>query len=763
MELSRMAAKAPPWALLVGVTVAGVYLLLLPWVARTWQPTGDEPHYLLAAHSLVVDHDFDLANNYANFDYLNFYPAKDIAPQIRFNAVGQQILDHYPALPVIIAPAYALGGRFGVLLFQSILAGGLAALTFKLAGHVSGHLTGSLLATLLIAFSPPLLMYPYLVYPELIAALLTTMVLYLLLANSAKLTTATAPPTPQRGEQSGGIPPFGGLGGLNLPVGLTGLTLVLLPWLNRRFVPLALVLALLTVWFWRERRRVSPSGLAVLTLTGLSIAGLAWYTSQLNAPIQPDITAPYSGDEAWSRLLRSVGWLLDQQRGLFIFAPLYLLTLWGLPDLLVKSRRNWLVGLPFLLSLATAGAAGGYWVAWELGPRFLVVGLPGLAPLPALAWQRFHRRPLWLAFALLLVLVSLINSWMIMRNPQTVYTSTLPLMYGERLGLPLTELLPDMGGYAGIPAPALPVKSEPLTQLPFGHYRLTWPVKFPPNLPADTPLARLTITALGGGLIHQHLITPAEVTTTGTSGLFQTDVFNPNPNRWQTPMLLHLVSLNPATISAGNLLFSPQPGYALFLPYLLLAFFAATAGAAWYLSPPLPRSPAPLLLCPPAPRSSLWLLLVITISASYLLFSQTRVTYSYSAADLSHFVGRPTEGQTWTVDPAIDPPQKAIYGPFEYFDAGEYRVTFRLKLLQAVTSPQEEVARLQVSATTNFEPLLSQPLRAENFSQPNQYHDMVLTVANPRRQALSFEVYYPGLAPLTIERVTIGPLPLAAP
>jgi hypothetical protein len=36
------------------------------------------------------------------------------------------------------------------------------------------------------------------------------------------------------------------------------------------------------------------------------------------------------------------------------------------------------------------------------------------------------------------------------------------------------------------------------------------------------------------------------------------------------------------------------------------------------------------------------------------------------------------------------------------------------------------------------------------------YHDFVLTVTNPRRQALSFDVHYLGVAPLAIESVTIS-------
>ena len=68
--------------------------------------------------------DLDLANNYDRLDYLAFYFSQDIDRQVRTNRAGQQILNHQLGLPVMIAPAYALGGRTGVLILQAILGRG---------------------------------------------------------------------------------------------------------------------------------------------------------------------------------------------------------------------------------------------------------------------------------------------------------------------------------------------------------------------------------------------------------------------------------------------------------------------------------------------------------------------------------------------------------------------------------------------------------------------------------------------------------------
>jgi len=415
----------PGWPVLVAVAVAAVYLVLLPHIERTWRTTGDEPHYLLTAHSLVTDLDFDLTNNYDQLDYLAFYFSRDIERQIRTNAAGQQILDHQLGLAVITAPAYALGGRWGVLAFQAILGGLLAALTFKLAVFISRDERASLLATLVIALTPPLLMYHYLVYPELIGALLTTLVLYFVISRNQ--------PAPAI-------------------VAVVILSLLALPWLNRRFVPLAVVLALLTVWAWRKK--TIWFGVLGLLTTLVSIFLLWWFQSQLDQPVRADIIAPPEASVLWSRLGRGIGWLLDQQRGLFIFAPVYILTLWGLPlviyDSYRYSNRHWLVVVPFLVSLGVTVLAAGYYVAWELGPRSLVVALPALAPLLALAWRYYGRHKVWVGLSLVLVALSLANSWVILRNPELPYKSSLPIFYADKLGLPWPELLPDLAGHARI-------------------------------------------------------------------------------------------------------------------------------------------------------------------------------------------------------------------------------------------------------------------------------------------------------------------------
>jgi hypothetical protein len=810
----QLQAKTPTWPVLICALVIAIQLLLLPFVTRTWRATGDEPHYLLAAHSLVSDRDFDLANNYDQLDYLAFYFSKDIVRQIRLSPAGQQILAHHLGLPLIIAPAYALGGRPGALVFQAIVGGLLALLTFKLANLISGDEGASLWATLFVTLSPPLFLYQYLVYPELLGAFLTTLILYYAVSSNK--------PTP-------------------VAITLTLCSLAALPWLNRRFIFLAILLAILMSWNWYKH---APSryffmvlSASSLILTLASILLLFWLNSRLTGLVETDFTTPATGSVLWRRLGRGIGWLFDQQRGLFIYAPVYLLAAWGLPPLIDHSIRNrrmvqpgvsasqgaasilrpgsiearsssgpdptvsipghsWFVILPFLLSLGLTATAGGFWIAWELGPRFLIVALPALASLVALAWRCYSRSKLWQVTAIILFSLSLANGITLISHAELPYKSSLPLFYGEKLQLPLSEWLPDLAEYAKIQpivsedtpgiteitdrggAPfsqsepiwlveagrARPViKSEPLYELPYGHYYLTWPIEIERAWPPTTELGRISIKQSGGGQIFNKVVTVADLGQSGQESAVNDTFLNPNVDRWRTPLTIQAVSSGQARLRVGALQLRPTIFHGWFLPYFYLSLIVAGACLSWYrfyARPILPLPETGPLFRPAAGLG--WGLVIITLGLAlgYFIFQQRQLSRTYGADEFLHFVGRPIadsaaeDGRAWLVDPLVDPPQKAIYGPFDIYDAGAYRVAFRLKLPEPVEARQE-VAQLQVSATANFDNLVTQPLRTEHFQRPDLYHDFVLTIDNPRRQALSFDLYYLGLAALVIDQVTI--------
>jgi hypothetical protein len=85
--------------------------LLLPKNLKR-QVTGDEPNYLLVAHSLAFDADLDLSNNLRDRDFSRFY-AGDLASAgaIVTSDGGRSYAVHEVGFPLLLALPYRLGGK----------------------------------------------------------------------------------------------------------------------------------------------------------------------------------------------------------------------------------------------------------------------------------------------------------------------------------------------------------------------------------------------------------------------------------------------------------------------------------------------------------------------------------------------------------------------------------------------------------------------------------------------------------------------------
>ncbi|MBI3361832.1 MAG: hypothetical protein HY023_12055, partial [Chloroflexi bacterium] len=103
-----MTAAPTRLALPLGLIAFAAYVALVPWTSRVWLRTGDEPPYLIAAHSIAYDNDLDLRNNYDPNVYLGWYTTPGLAHQTRTRADGAEFLVHTYGLPFLIAPAYRL-------------------------------------------------------------------------------------------------------------------------------------------------------------------------------------------------------------------------------------------------------------------------------------------------------------------------------------------------------------------------------------------------------------------------------------------------------------------------------------------------------------------------------------------------------------------------------------------------------------------------------------------------------------------------------
>jgi hypothetical protein len=390
--------------------------------------TGDEPSYLLLAHSVAFDRDLNLFNNRTAEDGRCFGVPRCEGHGARKDWEQGEIYSiHTPGLPILIAPAYALAVRLGVspraavLLFLNVLAALLAVNTWFLCVDLAGDraspgrsggmpLAPPLLAAAAVVLTPPVIFYANLIYPELPAALL---ILY-------AFRKALSPPG--RGIEDASSVPVHRAGAV-----AASLAVAFLPWLSFRFLAPALLLAAMhvrRVWTGSPRRRM-----AALVFSAPLLVSLALFLSyqhrafgSLN-PAAGYLLQNYGERGLSSRgLLDGVfGILLDRGHGILSWSPVYLLSPTGLV-ILFRTRRA--LGIRIGLLLLAIYLPGAQFVFWWGGfappPRYMVAPAPFLGAALCVALAARPRRPFAVLFALLLA-ASLAFGWLGCARPGLLY------------------------------------------------------------------------------------------------------------------------------------------------------------------------------------------------------------------------------------------------------------------------------------------------------------------------------------------------------
>jgi hypothetical protein len=374
------------WLLLFGVYAATLGLD----AAGDSDYAGDEPHYLLAAESLVHDGDVDVTDEYAARAYEEFHPG---ALKRRGELTNGRLNEPYGVgFPLLILPAYALAGAKGVELFLAALAALAMTLAYRLALRTAPD-PWALGAATVAGLSAPFLAYGTAVYPELSAGLALTGAALLALRLDARPSWR---------------PAFGCFALLGT-----------LPWLGVRFVPAGLVIGVFAARaLWRSRRRTLTIGSVEVALFSLALC------VGINEALY-DGPTPYSaypeGESATGasfpvgyleRLPRLVSLFADPDYGLLRWAPLFALAFAGL-WWLWRSRRDRLalavselheielaaglcaavLGVQLVVAVLLAPSAGGPWFA----ARHLIPALPLAVPLVAVGLRRSPRLGIALA------------------------------------------------------------------------------------------------------------------------------------------------------------------------------------------------------------------------------------------------------------------------------------------------------------------------------------------------------------------------------
>ncbi|MFP3941876.1 MAG: hypothetical protein ACLF0P_16395 [Thermoanaerobaculia bacterium] len=398
---------------------AVLYLALLPWAAERRQPDGDEPYYLLLAHSLSQDLDADLADEYADASW-RYFMEREVEPQPGDprGPEGEVYSRHGVLLPLVLAGPYRVAGRTGALAAMALLAALLAWLTLDLARRYDPERpAGALLAYALLALLPPLVTYAHQVWVEVPGAVLVVLALLRLEERATAVrvpdkgpaqgqaqgqvqgqtqvqaparvrTRAVAPPETRSGSMAGEAAAWLAL----------ALPLALLPVLKLRFGLLALaVLALAVQRLVRPAagRRARRGLVTVALLVAAAAAALlavnqVRYGNPLKIHAWQELALPALSFQGTVEGLLGLFW--DCAFGLFAFAPLWLLVVPAVVLGLARRSRAVahlaVVALPYLvLAAPRAEWYGGWSPPFRYGvallPLLAVVLVPLLDPLPS--------------------------------------------------------------------------------------------------------------------------------------------------------------------------------------------------------------------------------------------------------------------------------------------------------------------------------------------------------------------------------------------
>ncbi len=311
-------------------------VVLVLWGLMThgnYAGSGDEPHYLAIAHSVAFDGDFDLSNNYGASEPLVGAGVLQPELHVRSGAGGVARPVHDVGMPVLFAPYVRLAVpltnwltraipestlqrarlnppllyRHFISLGMIVVAVMLARVLFNTLIGLGASPNGALGLTALLGLSPPLLIFSILFFTELLSALLCLFVFTRIVL------------TDTRGSQR-----WWWLGCA------TGLLFLV----HARNIGLMLPLAALAMVQLRAPARRAESrafalGLAVLLAVRTAVNYAFWgeWISNPHARLGdwPGVWGLLS--ESATRL---AGLLVDQEFGLLIYAPIYVLALVGL-------------------------------------------------------------------------------------------------------------------------------------------------------------------------------------------------------------------------------------------------------------------------------------------------------------------------------------------------------------------------------------------------------------------------------------------------
>ncbi|GIH22811.1 hypothetical protein Aph01nite_11210 [Acrocarpospora phusangensis] len=357
--------------MLLGLISLVVYALAARLRLVNGIPQGDEPHYLIATVALAEYHTFDIGVVYDNRDYLSFFP-EEIERHLSPDENGQMLPWHNFGAPLLWVPFFLLWGRAGATGFMVVVAVLTVLHVFWFLRELGIVRLYATLTAGLFAVGTTIYVYSNSLFTESLAALLLLYAMRVIC---------------RRDNSSASLC-------------LASMSLGYLPWLNGRFLALALPAALLLLL--RVRRSGNGDGIRayswafgpMLLLFG-ALGALNYLCFNTFHP-SPGNGVKGVGPLQISPVRGLAGLLFDREFGLFPNFPVLVFVVIGIGLGIpwVRWQLDAAVGfvaMPYVLATATYSE---WWAGFAPPGRYLAVVVPLLAFYVAVTLQRIHH---WLA------------------------------------------------------------------------------------------------------------------------------------------------------------------------------------------------------------------------------------------------------------------------------------------------------------------------------------------------------------------------------
>ncbi|HPP87043.1 MAG TPA: hypothetical protein PLM75_04175 [bacterium] len=372
-----------------------VYLFVPAGLYKYWfGSVGDEKEYVINIYSLAVDGNLNLVDDIKNIQVIT--GGSELPPPLNFYTEKIYSL-HSNLIPfhLLILPSYILLGRFGLIVFFTIISGLIFLYIYKIIFYLEANQLSAFSYSIFSACLAFFIIYNYQIYPEIIAAFFNIYFIWLLLKNYERKIYY-----------------------------FVLLTSPLMHWFNLRYIFFGAAYIVIYLFKYQLKKMLSYKNLCIYFLFAISVflfllVNYLMYESFSFSANTLNYEMRYVSEKFYITLL---GILFDSHYGILAYMPLLIFCIY---DIILKFKKNYASLIILIFYLAPLSFYSGNWFGGFSPPMRLAAPIIPLIILGGSEFFKFfYRSTISKLLVFILLIYSIFMSIMLYSVPI--------LMYNER-------------------------------------------------------------------------------------------------------------------------------------------------------------------------------------------------------------------------------------------------------------------------------------------------------------------------------------------